>query len=180
MQKTLKDRIALKIASGTVENSSLTNMRDEMDWVQHHKNHISFLLEFEGKTKARIVELREVILNNLILETVEIRYIGNSNPFAFLLHTSEYDPFNHLLIGSDYLNYLSAIRAQHHSPVDFGAEETWLIWNTDGESVYRFLARGSLAALRQNYPDLVTWTIVRDAGVDIRLMQHPKMIMRLA
>jgi hypothetical protein len=149
-------------------------------------------LNFEGQYEiTHQVNVR--LADSLELQHISVKYLGNQNFFPTVMHSSEYDPFNHILLASDYVNYNAAIRAQHSGhapgngypsgPKEFGMKQVWFVFTEeliDGNySIVRYKVCGFLSALRQKFPDAVTMTILRDAGVDIRNLNIPRMIMRL-
>ena len=145
--------------------------------VQLSANECFRLLNFEGTYQTCLSPAFP--LGPAILETAQFNPLAGESLFPARLSYWECDPFNHVLIESEPLNAMAALRAHHKFPKPFGDSQTWLVWVTEFRGLVRYQVSGDLGALRQNYPDLVSCVQMRDAGLDVSALKNPRAILRI-
>lgn len=182
---SLENRLLAHISSGVVDPTAMTQMRLEIREHKYSRDLLKYLLSIE--THYPETELMtEALSPGLILLEMRRASIPIDNKRHCLVHPSEYDPFNYLLIGNETINAGANCRA--NAEQDFGRESDWIVWSRDiaefGHSriayVSRYLLRGQISELRRAAPDTISRLIAEGYGIGLQGLKKPILIADVA
>lgn len=178
---SLAQRILKAARKPGLDKPELKKMVQAMQERRSNRQVYSALLSFEGDYS--IAHDLNLWAGPMLFKSVELQPYPAADPAGILCQSSEYDPFNYLLVSDAEANAAAALRASYAEPKEFGATaEDWLIWAYDSAAgvLCRYQASGNLAALRMAFPDALTRLVAEAAGVDLSAAKRPALILRAA
>lgn len=176
---TVEKRLKTKVESGLYDNTQMLGLIQEIGFIRQHRCAIRNLLAQEDS--YNLTHLIQKDLGGVFLESVRVKFTAE-NFFGAARGDCDSEPFITDLQHFEYANYLSAIRQSVNSE-EFGGRENWIVW-VDGDwegktTLQRFHITGNISNLRNQFPDELTRLILRDAGVNISHLHHPRLILKV-
>lgn len=183
MRLSLEARMDAKMAKGEVDNTAMSIAKRELKNIRKFNELASGLMELEEGYSER-EEMREALAPGLLLLEVRRQPVKIENRYHFLVHSTEYDPFNFLLVASDTANQYANIRVNANNL--YGPQEDWIIWAKDvvqfGSEriawVSRYWLSGELSELRRAAPDSFSRLISEASGLSLQGLKSPIFIAR--
>lgn len=166
--------------------AAMNSTAEELRYLRSHRDHVARLMSYEGKYAHE--QFVDDALNGHHDGAVSFRKVSTTPLhaeclFKALTVCTEYDhprDFSWELLGNEYLNYFAKLRDSYTDPLVYGPAERWCIWSTGpGAKLNRVEVTGRLSALHMNFPDKLTATLARDAGVNAADFAVPLLTLRI-
>jgi hypothetical protein len=163
-----------------LEKENVRKMVKAMQQRRQLKDVAAAILSFDGTYE--VGHALNVNTGPLKFRYVEAKAYPASDPSGILCQSSEYDPFNYLLLSDVEANAAAAMRAAYANPEVYGHSEDWIIWAYDAQlgGLLRFKASGYLSALKAAFPDEATRLLATSYGIDLSSAERPVLIIREA
>ena len=152
-------------------------MLAELTHVQLMQTEVMRLLNFEGTYQTELALGFSLGPSRIV--SAQVRPLPVENPYPTRVSLYEYDPFNYLLVNSEALNHLAAVRELHSAARSYGSSETWIVWVNEFRGLVRYQVSGELSGLHQSFPDRVSLAQMRDAGLDVSALKSPRAILKI-
>lgn len=161
----------LRLLNKELDYTAQQRMVDELRFIRQHKALMRLLFIWDEAKEASLPEtlITTMPLADMPVNNVKLTPLDSTYAFEARSECTDYEVsmFNDMLLGGDYINYMSAIRAHYKRAASYGPIEEWVVFFLARNTKVRLRVKGHLAALHTNFMDESTKLIAKDSGVKV-------------